>query len=143
LQWVPPHLPFSLKSFLQFIEHNNICQILTENKIIAYFRYVDDILIIYDSHKTNIANVLTTFNNLHPKIKFTSELEQDCKINFLDITIHRSPNEIFTTVYRKPTASGYLIPHDSCHPFQHKLAGIHYLANRIAEYPMPEVERKK
>jgi hypothetical protein len=129
--------------FLKFLEHNKIFKILIGNKIIAYFRYVDDILIIYDSHKTNIANVLTTFNNLHPKIKFTSELEQDCKINLLDITIHRSSNEVFATIYRKPTASGYLIIHDSRHPSQHKLAGIHYLVNRIVEYPMPEVERKK
>jgi hypothetical protein len=32
--------------FLQFLEHNQICKILVENKIVAYFRYVDDILII-------------------------------------------------------------------------------------------------
>jgi hypothetical protein len=129
--------------FLQFLEHNKICKILVENKIVAYFRYVDDILIIYDDHKTNIANILMTFNSLHPKIKFTSELEHNCKINFLDITIHRSPNEAFATIYRKPTASGYLIPHDSCHPSQHKMAGIHYLVNRIVEYPIPEIERNE
>jgi hypothetical protein len=126
--------------FLQFLEHNKICKILIENKIVAYFRYVDDILIIYDNHKTNIANVLMTFNSLHSKIKFTSELEH---INFLDITIHRSSNEVFATIYRQPTVSGYLIPHDSCHSSQHKMAGIHYLANRIVEYPMSEMERKK
>jgi hypothetical protein len=129
--------------FLQFLEHNKICKILAKNKIVAYFRYVDDILIIYDAHKTNIANVLKTFNSLHPKIKFTSELEQDNKINFLDITLHRLPNELFASIYRKPTASGYLIPYGSCHPLQHKMAGIYHLVNRIVEYPIPEVEREK
>jgi hypothetical protein len=129
--------------FLQFLEHSKICKILIENKIIAYFRYVDDILIIYDTHKTNIANVLDMFNNLHPKIKFTSELELDHKINFLDITICRLPNEICVSIYRKPTASGYLIPYESCHPSQHKMAGIYYLINRIVEYPISEVEREK
>jgi hypothetical protein len=128
--------------FLQFLEHK-ICKILVENKIVAYFRYVDDILIIYDASKTNIANVLETFNSLHPKIKFTSELEQDHKINFLDITLLRLPNEVIASIYRKPTASGYLIPYESCHPSQHKMTGIHYLVNRIVEYPILEVERER
>jgi hypothetical protein len=114
-----------------------------ENKIAAYFRYVDDILIKYDAHKTNIANVLKIFNSLHPKIKFTSELEQDNKINFLDLTLHRLPTELFASIYRKPTASGYLTPYESCHPLEHKLAGINYLVNRIVEYPIPELEREK
>jgi hypothetical protein len=47
------------------------------------------------------------------------------------------------SIYRKPTASGYLIPYESCHPSQHKMAGIYYLVNRIVEYPIPEVEREK
>jgi hypothetical protein len=129
--------------FLQYLEHNKIYKILVENKIVAYFRYVDDILIIYDALRTNIANVLKIFNSLHPNIKFTSELEQDNKINFLDLTLHRLPTKIFASIYRKPTASGYLIPYESYHPLQHKLAGINYLVNRIVEYPIPESEREK
>jgi hypothetical protein len=129
--------------FSQHLEYNKICKILIENKVAAYFRYVDDILIIYDAHETNIANVLKSFNNLHPNIKFTSELEQDNKINFLDLTLHRQPTELVASIYRKPTASGYLIPFESCHPSVHKLAGINYLVNKIVEYPISELEREK
>jgi hypothetical protein len=45
------------EDFLQNLEHNSICDILVEQKIVAYFRYVDDILIVYDKHKTNITHV--------------------------------------------------------------------------------------
>jgi hypothetical protein len=68
--------------YLQNLEHNIIYNILVEQKIVAYFRYVDDILIVYDKQKTNISHMLYLFNNLHPKLKFTMESEEDMKINF-------------------------------------------------------------
>jgi len=43
----------------------------------GYFRYVDDILVIYKDDKTNIHRVLEDFNNLVPSIKFTLEKEQN------------------------------------------------------------------
>jgi hypothetical protein len=46
-------------------------------------------------------------------------------------------------IYRKPTASGSLIHFESCHPPEHKLAGINYLVNRIAFYPIPVWEQEK
>jgi hypothetical protein len=61
--------------------------ILTKHKVISYHRYVDDILIIFDTTNTNINNTLADFNNIHHKIQFTIEKEQNSQINFLDITI--------------------------------------------------------
>jgi hypothetical protein len=86
--------------------------------------------------------MLDLFKNLHPKLKFTMELEKDMKINFLDITIHRLPAGVYASIYRKPTTSGSLIHFDSCHPLEHKLAGINYLVNRIAFYPIPDQEKE-
>jgi hypothetical protein len=34
-------------------------------------------------------------------------------------------------IYRKPTATDTIIPNDSCHPSEHKLAAIRYLTNRL------------
>jgi hypothetical protein len=70
------------------------------------------------------------------------ELEEDMKINFLDITIHRLPSGVYASIYRKPTASGSLIHFESCHPHENKLAGINYLVNRIAFYPIPAYEKE-
>jgi hypothetical protein len=104
--------------YLQNLEHNSIFKILMEQKIVAYFRYVDDIMIVYDRNKTNISHMLDLFNKLHSKLKFTLELEEDM-INFLDITIHRRPTGVYASIYRKPTASSSLIHVDSCHPIEH------------------------
>jgi hypothetical protein len=68
--------------FLQSLEHSSVYKILIEHNIISYFRYVDDILIVYDNQVTGIAHTLSLFNNIHPNITFTMELEEDMKINF-------------------------------------------------------------
>jgi hypothetical protein len=38
-----------------------------------YYRYVDDIIMVYDEQKTNITNMLEDFNAIQPKLKFTVE----------------------------------------------------------------------
>jgi hypothetical protein len=39
--------------FIQYMEHKYIYPILRTREIVAYYRYVDGILIICDQHKTN------------------------------------------------------------------------------------------
>jgi hypothetical protein len=89
--------------FLQHIESTAIYKILIQNYIIGYFRYVDDILIIYNKSITNIHEAFKAFNIVTPNIKFTMEDEIDNSINFLDITIRKENNTLTTNVYRKPT----------------------------------------
>jgi hypothetical protein len=104
-----------------------------------------DILIIYNEKAVNVDNMFSEFNNVSPKLKFTSELEENGNINFLDITITKSQNSIETAVYRKPTTADSIIPHDSSYSTQHKTSGIRYLVNRMLDYPVPdnkETERK-
>ena len=55
------------------MENTTIYKILTQNHIIGYFRYVDDILIIYNKSHTDIHNVVNEFNNINTDIKFTME----------------------------------------------------------------------
>jgi regulator of sigma D len=81
------------------MEHKYIYTILRTREIMSYYRYVDDILKIYDQHKTNIKQTLEEFNNIHPTI----EKEQQEKVNYLDITIHRKNKRLEFSIYRKPT----------------------------------------
>ena len=97
-------------------------------------RYVDDILIIYDRTTTEIDNVLESFNKLMPTMKFTMEKEKNNRINFLDITIVKEHNKLTFDIYRKPTTTDSIIPYDSCHPIEHKLAAVRYLTNRMNTY---------
>jgi hypothetical protein len=40
--------------FIQYVEHKYMYPVLRTREIMAYYRYVDDILIIYDQRETNI-----------------------------------------------------------------------------------------
>jgi len=54
-------------------------------KPLFYFRYVDDILLTVPSDSIELT--LVTFNSFHDRLQFTSEVEADRKINFLDVTL--------------------------------------------------------
>jgi len=58
--------------------------------ILNYFRYVDDILLIFDSNHTSIQAVLTDFNSIHPNLHFKTETEQNSTIHYLDISIPKT-----------------------------------------------------
>jgi hypothetical protein len=102
--------------YFQNLEHTKVIDILTQRNIIGYFRYVDDILIVYDENSTDIYKIHETFNNLAPTIKFTLETETDNNINFLDISIQNKEKKLTFNIHRKPTTTDVTIPIDSCHP---------------------------
>jgi hypothetical protein len=128
--------------FLQHIEHTQLTYLSHKHKIIDYCRYVDDILIIYDTSHTDIHNILQDFNGLHPNLQFTAETETDYKLNYLDITIHRTPSGLKTAIYRKPTFTDSIIPHNSNHPPTHKFAAVKYLYNRLDKYHLQQDEHQ-
>ena len=80
------------------------------------------------------------FNTLHPNMKFTAETETDNKLNFLDVTIHRIPNNRKISIYRKPSFTDTIIPYSSNHPAQHKYAAIRFLHNRLNTYHLHKEE---
>jgi len=51
--------------FLQNLENSKIYDILLNCNIVGYFRYVDDLLIIYNERKTDIQDLLYTQTQLH------------------------------------------------------------------------------
>jgi hypothetical protein len=97
---------------------------------------VDDISIIYNGKATEVDNMLSEFNILLPKRKFTSVLEKNGKINFLDITVTKLQNSIETATNRNLTTTDCIVPHDSCYLTQRKISGIRYLVNRTLAYPI-------
>ncbi|GFG38459.1 hypothetical protein Cfor_11207 [Coptotermes formosanus] len=128
--------------FLQYIESNQIINILTKNKILGYFRHADDILILYD-HTSTDNNLLNEFNQIHQNLIYTLEPENNCQIKFLDVTISRANEELKFNIYRKPTYTDTIIPYSSYHPTQQKLAALRYFSNRLNSYPLEQEERDK
>jgi len=52
--------------FLQHLEHTHLPHLAQKHKLVNYFRYVDDILLIYDSQHTRIHSLLHDLNSIHP-----------------------------------------------------------------------------
>jgi hypothetical protein len=78
--------------------------------MVNYFRYLDDILVIFDANHTDIQTILVDFNVLHPKLKFREEMETNNMINYLDLTIHRTPTNWMMSTYGKPTFRDTIVP---------------------------------
>jgi len=76
-------------------------------------------------------------------MKFTAEPESDNQINFLDITIHKTPTKWTTSIYRKPSFTDSIIPYYSNHPPQHMHAAIRHLYNRLNTYHLQNDEYKE
>jgi len=97
-------------------------------EIHTYYRYVDDIFLIIP--KTKVESVLKTFNNYHPRLKFTHEMERNNTLSFLNTSVIREGERLLTNWYRKPTYSGRYINYFSSHPKQYKLNTITNLVDQ-------------
>ena len=129
--------------YLQYLENTTLSDILIRHTVLGYFRYVNDILIIYKEHHTDIHHVFNPFNNATPTLSFTMVTENNNSIDFLDITIYKTNNLVFC-IYRKPTATDHIIPHDSNHPPpEHKLSAINYLSCRLITYPLHDIDKQQ
>jgi hypothetical protein len=129
--------------FLQHLEDTHLTHLSKKHKIAAYFCSLDDILLICDSHHTYINSIQNDFNEIQPNIMFTVETESNNSINYLGITIHRTPTNWVTSIHRKPTVTDIIIPYSSNHPAQHKYAAVRFLCNRLSTYHLKENEFKK
>jgi len=126
--------------FLQHIEHSHLTHLTQKHKIINYCRYVDDILIIFDTNHSNVLEIINDFNSLHPKLRFTAETEEDYTLNYTDLLINRTPTNLNAAILRKPTFTDTIVPFKSSHPTQHKYATVIYLYNRLNSYNLNQQE---
>jgi hypothetical protein len=126
--------------FLQHTENSHLAHLTQKHKIINYFWCVDDIFLIFDPNYTNIQAILNDFNVIHPKLHFTAETEQNNTLNYLVISIHKTPTNIKTSICKKPTFSDTIIPYTSNHPTQHKYVARKFLHNRLKTYQLHKEE---
>ncbi|KAJ8974243.1 hypothetical protein NQ317_006325 [Molorchus minor] len=113
------------------------------NKILFWYRYVDDILVLFNGSKQEVESLLAFLNSLHSSIVFTVEFEENNKINFLDLEISKLDNKLDFSVYRKPTNTDLVIPFNSNHPFSQKFAAFHSFFNRLFKLPLSPHNFKK
>ena len=128
--------------YLQNLENTVLYDILIKHKVIGYFRYVDDIIIIHKEEQTYIHCVSNLFKTATPSLSFNTKKEKENSIIFLDIAIYKT-NNLSCQTYRKLTATDHIIPQDSNHPPEHKMSAINYLTNRIISYPLNETDKNQ
>ena len=95
-----------------------------------YKRYVDDIFVLFNE-ESHLNQFSAYFNSCHPNIKFTTEIEKDGCLPFLDIKIFVENNNLHTSVYRKKTFTGIYSNFSSSIPTQYKFGLIFTLLFRF------------
>ena len=87
----------------------------------SYYKcYIDDILILWPYSETALDSFISSLNNFHPAIKFTSDINHR-KITFLDVNIFKGPNFTHTKLldvetHIKPTNRQAFVHAKSYHP---------------------------
>ena len=89
-------------------------------RIVLYVRYVDDILVIYDTTKVNLHTINTYINKIHNNIKLNRTYEEHNPIAFLDLTITRRHTRLEVDIHRKPTTTDTTINFLYNHPIEKK-----------------------
>ena len=83
----------------------------------VWFRYVDDTFVVWQHGRAKLDDFLLHINDLHHRIQFTMEIENNNSIPFLDVLVERSTNCLSTNIYRKPTHTDlYLNFRSNHHP---------------------------
>jgi hypothetical protein len=82
--------------YLQYIKSNIIIELALKHKLLGYFRYVDDTLLVYDHSTANINYILRDFNQISQSLHFSVEMECNKLVSFLDLSINRLYNELET-----------------------------------------------
>ena len=98
-------------------------------KPVLYKRYMDDTFLLFKD-PSHIDKFLNYLNNKHSNIKFTSEIEQNNSLPFLDILINKTDRGFTSSVYRKPTFTGLTMNFNSFTPFLYKINLIRTLIHR-------------
>ncbi len=84
-----------------------------KNEVIMAKKFVDDLFLIIKT--SAIPELIKTFNMQHQTLKFTSEIEVNGKLAYLDLLLIHSENQIFTKWYKKESTSNRMLCFNSAH----------------------------
>ncbi|XP_018908846.2 uncharacterized protein [Bemisia tabaci] len=137
-----PISPLMAEVFMDDIDHKIVTLEKWRNRIFKYFRLVDDSFGIWLGSEREAEQFVKELNNLHPKIKFKLEFGGK-KLNYLDLTIQIKNNKLKFSIYRKPCYTDAIIPENSYHSWQQKMAGFHSFLNRLINIPLSKQDYNK
>ena len=96
------------------------------DKIKLFLRYVDDTFIVFSGNEHDVEKLMKFINSLI-LLKFTSEMENNFELSFLDVKVMRNPSTNETTVYKKKIRTNQLVHWQSCQAKRYKIGLIRTL----------------
>ena len=115
--------------FLFYHESNWQKDYLKDFKPAYYKRYVNDIFLLFNKPEHE-QFFLEFVNKEHKNMKFSTEIEINGSLSFLDVKIFRENDKFVTSVFRKETFSGVYTNFISFIPLEYKFGLVHALLNR-------------
>jgi len=100
-----PILSILAEIFIHYIEQNHILKEQNNkqaNKILYWYRYVHDILLLYNGSSRQTKLLHQHINKLHQTLNFTLETEVNNSMNFLDFNFTKTVNRHIFNTYRNP-----------------------------------------
>ena len=91
----------------------------TDLKPYIWWRYIDDIFLIWEHVEESLKLFLEKINSIHPTIKFTEDWSYS-SVNFLDIKVIMQDGKIITDLHVKPTGTHQYLDSSSSHPYHCK-----------------------
>jgi hypothetical protein len=131
----PPISGTMAEIFLQHLENTHLKHLLNSKNTVFYSRYVDNIIIIYDSTCTNPNAILQYANSIHSNLQLNPTLETNGCVSFLELLITRKTSNLEIDIFCKPTTDT-TINYFSNHPMEHKLAAYQYYTERMFTLPL-------
>ena len=105
-------------------------------------RYVDDIFIIMK--KEEIEPYRFEMECFHPRLTFTTELEQDKSLAFLNVRVRRKDDgNITTEFYKKPMHSGRYLDFMSYHDIKHKRGVVRSVLDQAIKLTSCPIARER
>ena len=83
-----------------------------------WWRYIDDIFMIWQHGEDELKIFLEKLNNFQPSFKFTCDYSHE-KVNYLDVQVIVREGKLITDLYGKQTDSHQYLNPSSCHPYHY------------------------
>ena len=88
-----------------------------------WFRYIDDIFIIWTANEKVLDEFLNRLNRFQPNLRFTQKHLRE-RLNFLDVTVKIEKGEFVTDPYCKSTDGHQYLHFESCHTSHTKISTV-------------------
>ena len=103
----------------------------------VWWRYIDDIFLIWEHGEESLKEFLDYLNSCHPTIKFTANYSPK-SVEFLDVKVIRHGDSLVTDLFVKPTDTHQYLHASSSHVYHSKRSIPYSQAlrlNRICSEP--------